>query len=213
MKRCTIIIPDAGPINSLWVADQLPLLLTLDMKIVVVDAVYDEMTSDTSYQKDRDVKSFIDSNKPPFVVETTDIGTLERTKRTKGEKPKKNAGELAMADFMSSEDGLRRYLAPGEPVALLFEDRDWHVFRKPPNLHLLSTVGMLRGLERVGIVKSADALIFEMTHPSKPGRRPTDARALVDLPDGTDAPAAIGSDWKPTKISPKKSKGRGYDPW
>ncbi len=197
MKRCTVVIPDAGPINSLWVADQLPLLLKLDMKIVVVDAVYDEMTSDTSYPKDRDVKNFIDSNQPPFVVETTDIGKLERTKRARGEKPKKNAGELAIADFMSSDDGLRRYLAPGDPVALLFEDSAWHVFRKPPNLHLLSTVGMLRGMERVGVIKSADDIIHEMTHPSKPGRRPGDTRVLIDLPGGVDDPAAIGSDWAP----------------
>jgi hypothetical protein len=61
MKKCTIVLPDAGPINSLWVADRLVLLLELDMKIVVVDAVYDELTSDPAYLKDREVKSFIDS--------------------------------------------------------------------------------------------------------------------------------------------------------
>jgi predicted nucleic acid-binding protein len=197
VKRCTIVIPDAGPINSLWVADHLPLLLKLDMAIVVVDAVYDEVTSDPSYQKDLDVKNFIDDNQPPFVVETTDIGAQERAKRASGGKPKKNAGELAIADFMSSDDGLRRYLAPGDPVALLFEDSGWHVFRKPPNLHLLSTVGMLRGMERVGVIKSADDIIHEMTHPSKFGRRPTDARVFLDLPGGIDDPAAIGSDWTP----------------
>ena len=49
MKRCTVIIPDAGPFNSLWVADRLDLLLALDMRLVVVDAVYDELTSDLSY--------------------------------------------------------------------------------------------------------------------------------------------------------------------
>ena len=169
MKRCTLIIPDAGPINSLWVADQLSLLLKLDMKIVVVDAVYDEMTSDESYPKDKAVKEFIDANQPPFVVETTDIGTAERAKRARGEKTKKNAGELAIMDFMSSENGLRRYLTPNDPVLLLFEDSDWHIYRKPPNLHVLSTVGMLRGLEQVGVIKSAKAIIDEMTHPSKPG--------------------------------------------
>ena len=61
MKRCTVIIPDAGPFNSLWVADRLDLLLALDMRLVVVDAVYDELTSDLSYPKDRAVKAFIDS--------------------------------------------------------------------------------------------------------------------------------------------------------
>lgn len=197
MRRCTVVIPDAGPFNSLWVADRLDLLLKLDMTIVVIDAVYDEVTGDPSYPKDRAVKSFIDDHRPPFVVEPTDVGTDERARRKRGERPKKNAGELAIADFMSSEGGLRRYLAPGDPVALLFEDRDWFVFRRPPNLHLLTTVGLLRGLERVGVIESADAIIHEMTHPTKPDRRPRDGRVLLDLPDGIDEPARVGSRWLP----------------
>jgi predicted nucleic acid-binding protein len=197
LKRCTIIIPDAGPFNSLWVADRLDLLLALDMRLVVVDAVYDELTSDLSYPKDRDVKEFIDAHQPPFVIESTDIGTQERAKRQAGAKPKKNAGELAIVDFMTSDDGMSKYIAMGEPVAILFEDAGLRVFNKPPNLHLLSTVGMLRGLERVGVIESADDIIREMTHPTKPDRRPSNARTLTDLPEGIDEPAAIGSSWVP----------------
>lgn len=199
MKRCTLIIPDSGPLNSLWVADQLPLLLALEMPLVVVDAVYDELTSDLSYLKDRNVKAFIDGNQPPFIIENTDIGHDQRQKRQNGERLKRNAGELAMVDFMSSDEGLRKYLRPGNPVALLFEDADIRVFNKPPHLHLLSTVGMLRGLERVGVVASADQIIHEMTHPSKPGRRPSDSQAFTDLADGIDDPAAIGSTWTPNQ--------------
>lgn len=198
MKRCTVIIPDAGPFNSLWVADRLDLLLVLDMRLVVVDAIYDEVTSDLSYPKDRAVKVFIDENQPPFVIESTDIGQQEREQRRNGRKLKKNAVELAIVDFMSSDDGLRKYVSVGDPVAILFEDTDIRVFNKPPNLHLLSTVGMLRGLERVGVIPSADDIIYEMTHPSKPERRPADTRAFTDLPDGVDEPAAIGSTWQPS---------------
>jgi predicted nucleic acid-binding protein len=197
MKRCTLILPDAGPINSLWVADQLGLLLKLDMRIVVVDAVYDELTSDLSYLKDREVKLFIDSNMPPFVIADTDIGALEREKRRLGKRLKKNAGELAMVDFMSSDGGISEYLGANEPVAILFEDTGLRVINKPPNLHLLSTVGLLRGLEDVGIIASAEAIIVEMLRPTKPGRRLNDGRRLTDLPDGTDEPAVIGSSWKP----------------
>ena len=197
MKRCTVVIPDSGPFNSLWVADQLDILLRLDMRIVVVDAVYDELTSDLTYPKDRDVKDFIDKNQPPFIIESTDIGRIERKKRASGEKLKKNAGELAMVDFMSSDDGLSKYVSANEPVVILFEDAGLRVFSKPPNLHLLSTVGLLRGLERVGVIASADSIIHEMTHPSKPNRRHSNKRPLTDLPDGTDEPAAIGSMWKP----------------
>ena len=197
MKRCTIILPDAGPINSLWVADRLDLLLELDMRIVVVDAVYDELTSDFSYLKDAEVKDFIDGNSPPFVIERTDIGETERQKRRLGQKLKKNAGELAMVDFISDEGGLERYLRASDPVAILFEDAGLRVFNRPPNLHLISTIGLLRGLEDVGVIASADQVIDEMFHPTKPGRRPEDARKFTDLPDGVDEPAAIGSTWKP----------------
>jgi predicted nucleic acid-binding protein len=197
VSRCTVIIPDAGPFNSLWVADRLDLLLRLDMRLIVIDAVYDELTSDPSYPKDRDVKAFIDRNRPPFVIESTEIGRLEREKRASGLKLRRNAGELAIVDFMSSEDGLPKYVAVGDPVAILFEDADMRVFNRPPNLHLLSTVGLLRGLEKVGVIPSADEVIHEMTHPSRPDRRPQDARAFTDLPGGIDEPAATGSTWEP----------------
>jgi predicted nucleic acid-binding protein len=197
MKRCTIILPDAGPINSLWVADRLSLLLELDMRIVIVDAVYDELTSDLSYLKDAEVKDFIDRNSPPFLIEQTDIGEAERQKRRRGQKLKRNAGELAMVDFLSDEGGLERYLTASEPVAILFEDAGLRVFNRPPNLHLISTVGLLRGLEAVGVIASADDVIDEMLHPRKPGRRLEDARRFTDLPNGVDEPASIGSSWKP----------------
>ena len=200
MKRCTIIIPDAGPFNSLWVADQLSLLLTLDMRIVVLDAIFDEMTSDPeNWLKDAEVKKFIEDHQPPIVIESTEIGQEEREKRNTGKKLRKHAGELAITEFMAADDGLRKYLRPGDPVALLFEDAGLRVINKPPNLHLLSTVGMLRGLERVGIIPSAEAIVYEMTHPSKPDRRPQDARSFTDLPDGIDEPAAIGSTWQPAE--------------
>lgn len=197
MKRCTIVIPDAGPFNSLWVADQLDLLLQLDMRLIVVDAVYDELTSDLSFPKDRAVKAFIDENQPPFIIESTEIGLYEREKRREGKKLRRNAGELAMIDFLSADDGIRKYLGPDDPVAILFEDASLRIFNKPPNLHLLSTVGLLRGLERVGVISSADSIIHEMTHPSKPDRRPSDHRAFTDLPDGVDEKANIGSSWLP----------------
>lgn len=139
------------------------------MKLVVVDAVYDELTSDLSYPKARAMKSFIDGNRPPFVIEKTDYGQFVREKRAAGEKVKPGACEAALTEFMSSDDGLRKYLSPQEPILLLYEDKDVGVINKPPYLHLLSTVGMLRGMERVGLVNSADEIVYEMTHPTKRG--------------------------------------------
>jgi len=197
MRKCTLIIPDAGPINSLWVAGQLDLLLVLEMTIIMVDAVYDELTSDLRYPKDADVKAFIDGNQPPFVIEETDIGCMERGKRAAGLPLKKNAGELAIVDFMSSDHGLRKYLQSNEPVLVLFEDSYFHVLQKPPNMHLLSTMGMLRGLERLGIIESAEQIRHEMTHPTLPGRKLNDVRSFSEQAQGIDEPAAIGSFWEP----------------
>ena len=198
MKRCTLVIPDAGPLNSLWVAGELALLLRLDMRVILVDAVQDEVTKDpATYQKDREVAEFIAGNQPPFVRVETDIWKAETERRRKGKKPKRNAGELAISDFLTADDGLKRWIAGSDPVMLLFEDRDIRVFNKPPNLHLLSTVGMLRGMERVGLVGSADDVIERMTKPSLPGRRPSDRRVFTDLPAGIDEQAAISSSWMP----------------
>src|SRR3546814_11529999 len=66
----------------------------------------------------RGVIWFIDENQPPFMIEATDIGQQEREKRRIGAKLKKNAGELTIVDFMSSDDGLPKYLRPGDPVAI-----------------------------------------------------------------------------------------------
>jgi hypothetical protein len=178
------------------VADQLPLLLALDMPIAVLDAVYDELTSDTEhYQKDREVKAFIDSHQPPIAIEETETGREERIKRREGRKLRRHAGEVAIVDFMS--DGIEKYVSATDPVLVLFEDSDVRAvrfLRKPPNLHLLSTVGLLRGLERVGVIPSADAIIHAMTHPLDPNRRP---RTFSDMPDGIDEPAVLGSRWTP----------------
>ena len=64
------------------------------------------------------------------------------------------------------------------------------VIRIPRNVHILSTVAWLRGLQDLGIVASADDVIRAMTHPTDPAKRP---RKFNDLPDGIDEPAEIGS--------------------
>ena len=200
MKRCTLVIPDAGPFNSLWIADQLPLLVALEMKVVVVDAVYDELTSDLSFAKDRQVKEFINTNQSVFEIASTKTGRREREDVAKGIPRSKNTGEVAMADFISADDGLAKYLSMSDPVLILFEDSDirgMRVFLTTPNIHLLSTIAMVRGMEKVGIVQSADEIIREMLHPTKhPEAGP---RKFKDLPDGIDEPALIDSTWLPDR--------------
>jgi hypothetical protein len=188
------MILDAGPINSLWVAGELDLIKTIGLPVVIVDEVYFELTSDLSYPKDRDVKLFLD-NAPFLTIEQTDTGRHALKDRSNGIKVKPNRGEIAIHDFLiDSEDGLGKYTKdPTDSVLLLFEDADVNnVVIKLDNVHRLSTVAMLRGLESIHKIKSADAIISAMTHPKN-----TAGRKFTDLPNGIDEESRIKSAWKP----------------
>ena len=197
-SRCVLVIPDAGPLNSLWTAGRLDLLTTLDMPIIVLDEVYAEVTSDPEhYAKDREVKAFLDSLVGlGLMIEKTFVGQQAKLARERGEfKSGRGLGDAAIAEFMS--DGVQKYVSDNAPVLLLFEDADFRnirFVRKPDNLHILSTVAMLRAMERLHLVKSADAVIASMTNPDDPAKRP---RAFQDLPDGHEDEALVGSTWEP----------------
>lgn len=199
MKRCRVLIPDAGPFNSLWVADALDILLKLDMPITVVDAVFDEMTFDPSYQKDREVKDFIEGHQPPFSIIETDIGQAERQKRQAGLPVKKNAGEIAIADFLSSETGLDAWIDMGDPVLIITEDMRAarRIFLPEPNVHTLGTIGLLKGMEKAGLIPSANAILKKMKRPTAPGRKLSDRRQMTEPEDGLDIEAEGGSSWTP----------------
>ena len=171
MKRCVLLIPDASPLNSLWVIDRLDLLLHLDLPIVMVDAVYAELTSDLDFQKDRDMKAFVETHSPPFIIEETLLWADEQRRRKEGGKRLDNIGELAMMEFANDTSRIQKYTNfDNDPLLILFEDRSLIVVGNRSNIHLLSTVAFLRGMERQGFVHSASDLIEEMQRLTKLGR-------------------------------------------
>jgi hypothetical protein len=187
--RCVLIIPDAGPINSLWVAGELPLLLKFGMQVVLIDQVCAELTSDPdNYLKDREVKEFVEAHPDLFKIEKTNVGKMAAAMREQGTfETRQSLREAAIADFF--QHGLEKYVRDDQAALLLFEDSDIRsvkVIRIPRNVHILSTVAWLRGLQDLGIVASADDVIRAMTHPTDPAKRP---RKFNDLPDGIDEPA------------------------
>lgn len=197
--KVVLLIVDAGPINSLWVAGRLDLIEKLGLPVVIIDEVFAELTGDPDhYQKDRDVKNFIETAE--FIsIEQTYVGQMVASDRLAGKKVKSNMGEVAITEFLTDEDtgsGLNKYVQKGDSTLLLFEDSgipDMKIIRQTSNVHLISTVALLRGMEELHIIESADDIIKKMTHPEDTQK----ARKLKDLPDGIDIPARTGSTWRP----------------
>jgi predicted nucleic acid-binding protein len=191
-QRCTLVIPDSGPLISLYRANSLDVLLTLDMPIILVDEVVAEVAAKPD-QSDQDatIAAFITTNDRVVKIARTDVGDDQVALRQAGlHKSGRNMGEAAIADFMAKT--MPQLIKNNAPVLLLYEDGDVKGKRMilPNNVHLLSTVGMLKGMERAGIIASSEVIIEAMI---KSGRRFGAPR------DETDLPVEMGSYW----ISPK----------
>ncbi|MDR2574341.1 MAG: hypothetical protein LBC94_08405 [Desulfovibrio sp.] len=198
-KPCVLVIPDAGPLISLQKAGYLELLLRLEMPILVVDAIYYELVIDTEkYDSDKEIRNFL---KKHAVRHKTDIGEMLLEKRLAGEKTK-HLGEAAILEFLNNDVDA---IAGDNPVLLLFEDhRMVATFKNvfPPTVHLLSTIGFLRGLEQKKLLTNAKAVIQIMQ--SAPS-----GRFFPDLPYGTDIEARGGSSWLPEGREADKQKSQG----
>lgn len=160
MDRCTLVVLDAGSFDDLKAAGCFVLLSKLDIPIVVPDALYDELTeAPAAHDGEASIRDIILSCQPPVVRVPTDVWVTEVERRRSGLKPRSNAGELAVADFLSSDDGLKRYVRTGDPIILVRGNRDLHVANKPGNMHLLSAADLRAMVEKAGPTASADAFV------------------------------------------------------
>jgi len=149
-KRCVLVISDTVPLIHLQKMGALHLLLELKAHISVVDAVYYNLVIEQSnYDSDQEIITFLRDNATIFL---TYLGNLMLEKWFAG-KNHPNArpspqcfGDGAVLEFM--KDHLDK-IAAKNPVLLLCVDYDMetppNVF--PPNVHFLSTVAFVRGLE------------------------------------------------------------------
>lgn len=160
MDRCTLVVLDAGSFDNLKAAGCFGLFSELGMPILVPDALYDQLTeAPAAHDGEASIRDLILSCQPPVVRVPTDVWVTEVERRRVGLKPRSNAGELAVADFLSSDDGLKRYVRTGDPIVLVRGNHDLHVANKPANLHLLSAADLCAMVEKAGPTASADAFV------------------------------------------------------
>jgi hypothetical protein len=188
-KRVTLLIPDAGPLISLASADSLGLLTRLDLPILLVDEVVAEVTRNPNFPEVGRLNAFLRDHPALVRVVETFVGraAAERRRQEPGVRLR-GLGEAAIAELVARID---EFVDPDEPILVLFEDSDVRRIQVliRGNVHLLSTRSLLLGMERAGLIPSAEA-VWQAIHAI--GRRP--AAMEVDQP----APAAYGgSRWLP----------------
>lgn len=158
-------------------------MLRLRLPIYVVDQVRYEATRHAEQFPDaRRIEAFIRAN-PAVVHEfVTGVGRAAAARRNAGDgNRQRGIGEAVIAEFLARLDEVTD--APDDPVVLLYDDSDIRRSRfvLPGNVHVASTRALLLGMERRGLVESAEAVWESMIGA---GRSPSAAE--------TEMPASVG---------------------
>lgn len=177
-----LVIPDAGPLISLGKIDRLDILLTLGHPIYVVDQVRYEVTKDKRFADASRIEGFMRDHANVVREFATAVGGAAASRRAGGEIRQPGQGEAAIAELLSRLDEITR--DPDAPVLLLYEDSDVRKSRfvLPSNVHVVSTWSLLLGLQKKGLVLSAQEIWTEI---EAAGRSPSAVES--DLPGTTDA--------------------------
>jgi hypothetical protein len=182
MRNVVLMIPDAGPLISLAKGNALDTLLILGLPIWIVDQVYFEVTRDTGRNDAAAIRAFVENQELVNVFETQ-VGSFAAMAREKDPAVRqKGLGEAAIAEFYTRVDEV---VSPLDPILILFEDSDMKRINAivQGNVHLLTTRAFLNGLERRGLIGSANEIWDEI---NSAGRSPSEVE--IDQP----APATYG---------------------
>lgn len=186
-KLVKIIIPDAGPINTLAAAGLLDLLLApANTEIMVIASVFNEIVV-----RAPELHQFMEKNKSRIKKIFTSVCTDDANKIKRGETIGKGRGDLAIADFLLN---FIDEAVGNSPALVIFEDKKLGRLRDleqySENTHFITTAAYLRKLELEGVIASFEniwQLIVEKNSSPDPKihREPN--------PMEIDAPARSGS--------------------
>lgn len=182
-----IVIPDAGPINTLAAAGLLNLLLAPpNTEVLVIQNVLNEILT-----RAPEFQAFIENNRARIKIVATSVCVDDAKKRATGEPVGKGRGDLAIADFILNfiDDAIGN-----APALVIFEDKRLGRLREleqfSENTHFITTAAYLRKLEVEGVIGSFDAVwacIVEKNSSSDPNLH------RIPNPLEVDAPSRSGS--------------------
>jgi hypothetical protein len=157
----TVILPDTTPLVHLAAADALHVLNGLG-PVVVVDVVALEATYFTDKPYAREIAAWIDlGSKPgsnrPVEIAVTELGPLYKLALDQHLKPPRNAGEIAIAEWLGDE--LRRL---GGPALVVYENGRVPAMLAREGVTATVAVATTRNLlelaQREGLIPDAEAL-------------------------------------------------------
>ncbi|WP_297505747.1 hypothetical protein [Ferrovum sp.] len=148
-----IVIPDAGPINTLAAAGLLHFFLApKNVTMVVIHSVFREIVS-----RAPELQWFLSANLDRIQIVRTSVCVDDEAKILRGEPVGKGRGDLAIADFLLNhlDDSVGN-----APALIIFEDKKLirlhDVGDVSENAHFITTPAYLRKLEAEGIIDSFD---------------------------------------------------------
>ncbi len=154
-----LVIPDSGPLISLGRIERLDLLDRFDCPIVITDMVVDEVLRGMPGAPDAEIFNvwFENGGNRIQTVETS-IGLLWKALPPAQQalrKRIKDAGETSIWQFSNT---LRDTMRATDYGVLLFEENKVKWMDFGPRLAKVTTWSFLIGLERMGVIPSAESL-------------------------------------------------------
>jgi len=182
-----IVIPDAGPINTLAAAGLLDLLLApKNSELMVIQSVLNEILV-----RAPEFQEFLGKNSTRIKIIFTSVCKDDAAKILRGEPIGKGRGDLAIADFILNE---MDESIGNVPALVIFEDkklgrlRDLEQFSE--NTHFITTAAYLRKLEIEGLIGSFEEVWAQVVQGNS---SPDPAIHREPNPMEIDAPARSGS--------------------
>jgi len=189
--RTKIVLSDSGPLFSfVAVPGGLDLLLAPALPIVLTDCVAWEATrsgSDTAQA----IRAWIDAHPDAISIIETALGQFRIARERAGiaaKKDRRNIDETTIFEALAEGD-----VGEGPFLFLFEEDKfvDPGFYGRYP-VHSVTTLGFLVGLERSGLIPSADAVFAVMRGAGREGGK----GVIIDMPH---CPSREGADtvWRP----------------
>ena len=161
-KAITLIIPDAGPLITLAIADRLELLQSFSRPVIIMDVVKEECLQKSDAPEYPRLKAWFEKtgHNQMRIMSTPFIAVFKEAaeKSAKGEDAyaTQGLGDATIAWFVAN---ISRFHSPDDIGLVLTEDASLGDVALRRDVHVLSTRAWLQGLENAGVIPSAADVI------------------------------------------------------